>query len=102
MAKKRQIEKKENVAKSFFMKLFAEGTTDTISSKRLIAVLSFTFLVILSFLSAFGFSPMPDFVYILGALAGGQSLLTTVERMSKLKNRSTDVVNSNDNLELKQ
>lgn len=69
--------------KTFLEKLFADGETDTVSSKRLIAIFSFITLVSLSFLSAFGYSANINFIYIFGALSGGQSILTTIEKVRR-------------------
>ena len=51
MVKKRNTH--TNKDKSVLFKLFADGETDTVSSKRVIAVFSFIALIALSFLSAF-------------------------------------------------
>lgn len=83
MVKKRNTH--TNKDKSVIFKLFADGETNTVSSKRVIAVFSFVALIVLSFLSAFGHSTDTNFIYIFGALSGSQSVLTTVEKIAKRK-----------------
>lgn len=77
------MESTKATKKSWIAKLFADGTTDTVSSKRVMGVLSFIVLVILAFFSAFDLSPTTDVFYIFAGLAGGQSFLTTLEKIAK-------------------
>lgn len=79
-----------NKDRGVLFKLFAEGETNTVSSKRVIAVFSFIALIILSFLSAFGNSTDVNFIYIFGVLSGGQSCLTTIEKIMKRKESYSD------------
>lgn len=69
--------------KRFTQKLLADGTTDTISSKRFIAIGAFLVLVALALLSAFGHSAAADYSYIFAILSGGESFLTTFEKVRK-------------------
>ena len=90
--------------KSFMMKLLADGETNTVSSKRLCMIICLIMLVVLAFLSAFGFNCMEAFIYVFASLAGAQSGFTTIEKCSKslnkLKSKKTDYdyddISSND------
>lgn len=69
--------------KGFFIKLLAEGTSDTVSSKRLCMLVSMLMFVSLAFLSAFGHSCGTEYIYIIGGLILGESGLTTAEKIKK-------------------
>lgn len=71
------------VNKNFLQKMFADGETNTVSHKRVVSIISIVMLVVLSMLSCFGYSPTTEFIYIFGALTGGESVLTTVEKTTK-------------------
>ena len=73
--------------KGFFSKLFASGNNDNISNKRVIAFLAFIILSALGMLSAFGHNTQTEVIYVFGALAGAQSLLTTIEKVNKGKKK---------------
>lgn len=73
--------------KGFWLKLVANGESDTVSHKRLISLISFLCLIIFGFLSAFGHSMEGDYVYVFAILTGGESMLTVVEKMKGGFNR---------------
>lgn len=73
--------------KNWVGKLLAEGTSDTVSSKRLCMLLSMFVFIILAFMSAMGYSCSPEFVYIFGGLILGESGLTTTEKIKKIHHR---------------
>lgn len=82
--------------KNFWHKLLAEGETDTISHKRLVAIISLSMLIVLSLLSAFGHSAAGDYIYLFGVLTGGESMLTTIEKTAeRVKKAKASIQNDN-------
>lgn len=78
----------QQTKKTFLAKMFAEGTTDTISSKRVTMFLAMLMLMGLAIASAFGYSCDSSYVYIFGGLVTGQSTLSTVEKCAKGVNKA--------------
>ncbi len=68
--------------KKFFKDLLSEN--NEVSHKRVIALLSFAAILILAFLSAFGHTADQMVLSILAVLAGGESLLTVIEKFRKV------------------
>lgn len=77
MAKK--VKKKKN----FVQKMVADGTTDTVSSKRITMLLAMMMLIGLAIASACGYSCDSSYVYIFGGLVGAQSGLTSIEKCAR-------------------
>lgn len=69
--------------KGFWSKMFAEGTSDTISSKRVTMFLAMLMLIGLSIASALGYNCDSSYIYIFGGLVTGQAGLSTVEKCAK-------------------
>jgi hypothetical protein len=55
--------------------------TSEYSHKRFVAVFSFILLIALAFLSAFGYNANSSYVWTFGALTGGESILTVIEKL---------------------
>lgn len=72
--------------KTFWQKMFADGTTDTISSKRVTMFMAMLMLIGLSIASACGYSCAESYVYIFGSLVASQSGLSTIEKVKKSSN----------------
>lgn len=72
--------------KNFWQKMFADGTTDTISSKRVTMFMAMLMLIGLSIASACGYSCAESYVYIFGSLVASQSGLSTIEKVKKNTN----------------
>ena len=54
--------------------------SNDVSHKRLIGLISFMVLIILSFFSAYGHKTDDNFVYVFASLTGGESVLTVIEK----------------------
>ena len=54
--------------------------SNDVSHKRLIGLISFIVLIILSFFSAYGHKTDDNFVYVFASLTGGESVLTVIEK----------------------
>lgn len=79
--------------KGFTRKMFADGETDTVSHKRVVSISSLVMLIILSFLSAFGYNAVTECFYMFAILTGGESFLTTIEKTSKIVRNTRNSVN---------
>lgn len=101
MPKNKQHKYTKTKDKNFWMKLLADGETNTISSKRLCMLLCLIMLVALAILSAFGYNCMEAFVYVFASLAGAQSGFTTIEKctksMKRLTRKDNDIDEDSDN-----
>ncbi len=64
------------------------STNDGVSHKRLISIVSFVVLIILAFMSAYGHTVDPNFIYVFGSLTGVESALTAIEKI-RMKNQQT-------------
>lgn len=78
--------------KGFFHRMICSGESDAVSSKRFISLTAILMLIILAFFSAFNYSAAADYVYVFAALAGGESLLTTIEKKNKRIKKTKNTV----------
>ena len=67
-----------NAVKDMIKNLLSDS--NDVSHKRLIGLISFIVLIILSFFSAYGHKTDDNFVYIFASLTGGESILTVIEK----------------------
>lgn len=79
--------------KNFFHRMICAGESDAVSSKRFISLIAILMLIVLAFFSVFNYSAAADYVYVFAALAGGESLLTTVEKKNKRIKKTKNTVN---------
>jgi len=56
------------------------SSSDDTSHKRTISILSFTVLTIMVVLNAFGITISKDLIFVFGALCGGNSLMSVIEK----------------------
>ena len=67
-----------NAVKAMIKNLLSDS--NDVSHKRLIGLISFIVLIVLSFFSAYGHKTDDNFVYVFASLTGGESILTVIEK----------------------
>lgn len=67
--------------KELFVKLIS--SSNEVSHKRVIALVSFIVLIILAIFSAFGHTADAKFIWTFASLSGGSSILTVIEKFTK-------------------
>lgn len=72
--------------KQFFQKLIS--SSDDVSHKRIISVVSFCILIIMVVAVFFGAKVHDTLIYVFAALTGGQSVLTVMEKLGKKDERN--------------
>lgn len=69
------------IMKQFILNMLS--SSDDISHKRVIAIVSLVVVIVLAFMSAYGHTVDQSFIYLLGSLIGGESALTVIEKFKK-------------------
>ena len=59
------------------------SSSDDASHKRFISVASFIVLILMVVLNSFGLVITPELIYVFGALCGGNSIMSVIEKFSK-------------------
>ena len=67
--------------KTFITNLLSNS--NDVSHKRLIALISFLVLIVMVIIKAFGYQLDNTLIYVFASMAGGESVLTVIEKFNK-------------------
>lgn len=70
-----------NTFKTFLKNMLSDN--NDVSHKRVISIISFIVLIVLSFFAAYGHQTDEVFIYVFASLTGGESVLTVIEKIKK-------------------